>query len=64
MAVESPQRTLDVRQIAGEPFGHVVDALADLSSGESLVLVNSFEPAPLYAVRDDQGYAYETESTF
>lgn len=61
MAAKSSQQTLDVRQIEGEPFGDIMAALDDLSADESLLLVNSFEPEPLYAVLTDRGYTYETE---
>jgi uncharacterized protein (DUF2249 family) len=61
MAAESPQQTLDARQIDGEPFGAIMAALEDLSADESLRLVNSFEPEPLYGVLTERGYTYETE---
>ncbi len=61
MAAESTQQSLDVRQIDGEPFGDIMAALADLQPGESLLLVSSFEPEPLYAVLTERGYTYETE---
>ena len=51
---------LDVRAVDGEPFGDIVAALDDLDPGERLVLVNSFEPVPLYDVLEDRGFAYET----
>ncbi|EMA53539.1 DUF2249 domain-containing protein [Halococcus thailandensis] len=54
-------RELDVRTIDGEPFGEIMAALDELDGGETLVLVNSFEPEPLYAVLARQGYAHETE---
>ena len=60
MAAESPQQTLDVRRIEGEPFGDIIAALEDLDPDASLLLVNSFEPEPLYAVLTDQGFTYES----
>ena len=51
---------LDVRAIDGEPFSEIMAALDDLDGDETLVLVNSFEPKPLYAVLARQGYAHET----
>jgi uncharacterized protein (DUF2249 family) len=54
-------RTLDARETDGEPFGAIVDALEDLPEGETLVLVNSFEPEPLYGVLTDRGFDHETE---
>jgi len=54
-------RTLDVREIDGEPFGDITAALDDLDDGETLRLVSSFEPKPLYEVLTDRGFDYETE---
>lgn len=54
-------RTLDVREVEGEPFGAISAALDDLDAAESLLLVNSFEPEPLYGVLEDRGFAYDTE---
>lgn len=53
-------RRLDVRESDGEPFGDIMAALNELESGESLLLVNSFEPEPLYGVLEDRGFTYET----
>lgn len=53
-------RELDVRTIDGEPFGEIMAALDELGGDETLVLVNSFEPEPLYAVLARRGYAHET----
>jgi len=55
-------RQLDVRDIDGEPFGAIMTALEDLEDDESLLLINSFEPEPLYDVLDQQGFTYETEN--
>jgi uncharacterized protein (DUF2249 family) len=55
-------RCLDIREIDGEPFGDIVDELDALPEGETLLLVNSFEPKPLYQVLDDRGFRYETTS--
>ncbi|MFB6140981.1 MAG: DUF2249 domain-containing protein [Halosimplex sp.] len=54
-------RTLDAREIDGEPFGEIMTALADLPADGTLELVNSFEPEPLYDVLAERGYAHETE---
>ncbi|GAA0715298.1 uncharacterized protein (DUF2249 family) [Halorubrum trapanicum] len=51
---------LDAREIDGEPFGDIMAALDGLDEGESLCLVNSFEPVPLYDVLAERGYAHET----
>ena len=58
--VDDADRTLDVREIDGEPFGNIMAALEELSADESLLLINSFEPEPLYDVLEDRGYEYET----
>lgn len=55
-----PDRRLDVREIEGEPFGDIMAALDDLPDGESLLLINSFEPEPLYEVLEDRGFEHET----
>ena len=51
---------LDVRGIDGEPFGEIMGALDSLPDDGTLVLVNSFEPEPLYSVLEQRGYTYET----
>ncbi|OYR54119.1 DUF2249 domain-containing protein [Halorubrum halodurans] len=52
-------RTLDVRDVDGEPFEHIVAELERLPADESLLLVNGFEPEPLYAVLDRRGFERE-----
>ncbi|MFC6974202.1 DUF2249 domain-containing protein [Halomicroarcula sp. GCM10025709] len=54
-------RTLDVRTIDGEPFGRIMSALDDLDEGETLKLINSFEPVPLYEALQSKGFTHETE---
>lgn len=53
-------RVLDVREIDGEPFGDITDALDDLDADETLLLVSSFEPVPLYDVLAERGFDHET----
>lgn len=63
MSLERPSdadRELDVREIDGEPFGDIMAALKELPAGESLLLINSFEPEPLYNVIEQRGFEYET----
>lgn len=55
-------RRLDVREIDGEPFGDIMGALEELPEDETLLLVNSFEPRPLYEVLEQRGYTYDAES--
>lgn len=51
---------VDVREIDGEPFQRITSALTDLDDGETLLLINSFEPVPLYDILEDRGFAYES----
>lgn len=53
--------TLDARELDGEPFSDIMAALDRLGDGETLVLINSFEPEPLYAVLERRGFSHETE---
>lgn len=52
-------RVLDVRDIDGEPFDDIVAALDSLPENQTLLLVNSFEPKPLYNVLDQRGFAHD-----
>lgn len=55
-----PDQELDTGEIDGEPFQNIMAALDELSTNESLLLINSFEPEPLYNVLENRGFAYET----
>ena len=55
-----PDRTLDVRDVEGEPFDRIVEALESLPEGGTLTLINSFEPEPLYGVLEARGFDHET----
>lgn len=55
---------LDVREdiAAGrEPFSKIMAAVRSLAPAQPLVLVNSFEPVPLYGVLEQQGFAHQTD---
>lgn len=55
---------LDVRPIidaGGEPFGQIMATVSALKEGETLHLINSFEPAPLYRVLGGRGFTHRTE---
>jgi len=52
-------RQLDARELDGEPFGPIMDELDALEPGERLLLVNGFEPVPLYDVLEDRGFDAE-----
>ncbi|QAU14233.1 DUF2249 domain-containing protein [Halorubrum sp. BOL3-1] len=51
---------LDAREIDGEPFGDIMTALGGVDDGESLLLVNGFEPKPLYDVLEEREFTHET----
>lgn len=54
-------QTLDVRDVDGQPFDDIMTALETLEDAETLELVNSFEPEPLYPVLDQRGFNHEAE---
>jgi uncharacterized protein (DUF2249 family) len=54
-------QTLDVRPIllAGvEPFQEIMQAVAQLDSGQGLRLLANFKPAPLFSVMQKKGFAH------
>jgi len=53
-------QVVDAREIEGEPFEAIMSAVEKLDGGETMLLVNSFEPEPLYNVLGDRGLSYET----
>lgn len=56
---------LDVRplhQRGEEPFPAIMAAVADLGPGDSLVLINSFEPRPLYTVLGRRGFSHSARN--
>lgn len=55
---DAPER-LDVREIDGEPFDDIMNAIEALDADETLRLINDFEPTPLYGVLDARGFQYE-----
>lgn len=57
---EGETRELDVRDIEGEPFSDIMAALDALPEDGTLVLINSFEPEPLYNVLAQRGFEHET----
>lgn len=58
--VDNKTYELDAREIDGEPFGEIIGALESLPEDGTLILINSFEPIPLYSVLEQRGYTYET----
>lgn len=59
-SIPEGDRELDARAIDGEPFQDITAALDDLPDDETLILVNSFEPEPLYQVLADRGFEHRT----
>jgi uncharacterized protein (DUF2249 family) len=60
------QRVVDVREdiLRGqEPFDRIMGAVANLDDDEELVIVNVFEPVPLYSVLGERGFSHETART-
>ena len=51
---------LDVREVDGEPFEDIMEALDRLGEDERLRLVAPFEPEPLYEVLAQRGFDHET----
>lgn len=51
---------LDARDIEGEPFEHIMESLNELEDDGCLLLINSFEPKPLYQILESKGYTYES----
>ena len=58
--------TVDVREdirAGREPFARIMSAVGGLEPGQSLVLINVFEPVPLYGVMAEKGYEHDTRRT-
>jgi len=53
---------LDAREVEGEPFDDIIEELEKLGADESLLLINSFEPEPLYNVLEERGFVYEASN--
>ncbi len=55
---------LDVRPILDsgvDPFNVIMDGLKNLKQGETLKIINTFEPIPLLNIIKKKGYEYESE---
>jgi uncharacterized protein (DUF2249 family) len=55
---------LDVRELhtrGEEPFGVIMAAVGKLAPGQRFVLINTFEPVPLYRVLGRQGFTHVAE---
>jgi uncharacterized protein (DUF2249 family) len=53
-------QVVDAREIDGEPFGTIMAALEELEPDETVLLINSFEPEPLYEVLTQRGFDHDT----
>lgn len=56
--------TLDVREAiaaGNDPFQSIMSAVGKLDSTNALLLVNTFEPTPLFSILAKKGYAAHTE---
>ncbi|MEF8907822.1 MAG: DUF2249 domain-containing protein [Haloarculaceae archaeon] len=60
MSTSEVDTLLDIREVDGEPFDDIMDALDELTDDETLRLVAPFEPEPLYGVLDQRGFTHET----
>lgn len=57
---------LDVRdeiRSGREPFSKIMSAVAGLQSGDQLLLIAPFEPVPLFAILENQGFRHTTRLT-
>ncbi len=54
-------RVLDVREIDGKPFEPIMQELNWLEDDETMLLVNGFEPLPLYDELRRRGFDYSVE---
>ncbi len=52
----------DIRQ-GREPFDRIMAAVSQLEPGDTLLLINSFEPLPLYRVMEQNGFTHLAERT-
>ena len=59
MGIKDADRVLDAREVDGEPFSPIMDELDALEADETFLLINSFEPEPLYNILKQRGLSYE-----
>lgn len=58
---ERPDWILDTRQMKRPRLSAVIDALDDVDSGETVVVITPISPVPLYDHLDECGWGYEIE---
>ena len=61
MPESDQERRLDVRKLDEPPFDPIMRELEALPDGRELLLINEFEPTPLYAVLANRGFIHDTE---
>ncbi|MDH5285323.1 MAG: DUF2249 domain-containing protein [Betaproteobacteria bacterium] len=55
--------TLDIRGMQPpEPLEHVLAAIADFRSGDTLKILSDFEPRPLYPILERDGFRHRAEA--
>lgn len=57
------EKILDVRddQAKGsDPFERIMGAVTELAPGQDLLLINTFEPLPLYKVMEKKGFGHQS----
>lgn len=59
--MNAPANVLDIRSIDGPPFAAIDERLDALDPGDEFLLINGFEPRPLYDVLDRRDLEYMTE---
>lgn len=61
--IAEAETVLDVRpdlESGGEPFVRIMEAVASIKPGGTLVIIAPFEPIPLYDVLGERGFSHET----
>lgn len=55
------EHTLDVRSVdITQRFPTIFGKLGELPAGDTLLLINDFEPVPLFGALDNRGYSYQS----
>ena len=60
---KAAETVIDVRpdlESGGEPFVRIMEAVAAIKPGGTLVIIAPFEPVPLYGVLGERGFSHET----
>lgn len=55
------EHMLDVRSVdITQRFSTIFGKLGELPAGDSLLLINDFEPVPLFGALDNRGFSYQS----